>query len=178
MSVAVRFADLVGSLFAQCAQVDRRPRAVGTPGLGNLRQRPVRAVTLDDLSVQAPLVAWQDVRGVGSTQHQLGRERPEAIDLLDRLHGVGGVDRPQCGAVEAPVERGVGDGMQVLGLTAGQIEVQGAENSWSRECPVVAMAVDEVAPESSGLHDTDALRQHRPGRGLGGWKPHGRNPGS
>jgi len=72
-------------------------------------------------------VAWQDVWSVGATQHhQLGRERPQPFDLLDRSDGVVGVNGPQCGAVEAPVERGVGDGVQVLGLAAGQIEVQGA----------------------------------------------------
>lgn len=58
MSLAVGSGDLVGALFAQCVQVDRRPRPVGTPGLGNLHQRPVGPVTLNDLSVEAPLVAW------------------------------------------------------------------------------------------------------------------------
>jgi len=154
-------ADLVGALLAQCAQVDCRPRAVGTPGLGNLGQRPVRAVTLDDLSVQAPLVAGQDVGSVGAPQHhQLGREQPQPLDLLDRSDGVVGVDGPQCGAVEAPLERGVGDRVQVLGLAAGQIKIQGAQNSWGREGAIIAVAVDEVTPES------------------GEWNPHGRNPGS
>ena len=165
--MAVGSVDLVGPVLAQCAEVDCCPRAVGTPGRGNLRQGPVRAVTLDDLSIQAPLVVWQGVRSRSTTQHhQLGGERPQPLDFLDRSEGGVGVDGPQCGAVEAPVERGVGDGVQILGLAAGQIEVQGAENAGSRECSVVAMAVDEIAPESGGLHDADALGQHRPGRGL------------
>ena len=98
-----------------------QPRDPAIRSVPDLAQRCLRrAVTLADLSVQATLVPWQGVRSRSTTQHhQLGGERPQPLDLLDRAEGVVGVDGPQCGAVEAPVERGVGDGVQILGLAAG-----------------------------------------------------------
>jgi len=40
-------------------------------------------------------VVRQDVWSVGTTEyHELGRERSEALDLLDRPNGVVGIDGP------------------------------------------------------------------------------------
>ena len=165
--MAVGSADLVGALFAQGAQVDCRPRAVGTPSLGDLGQCPVRAVTLDDLSVQVPLVAGQDVGSVGATQHhQLGRERPQPLDLLDRSEGVVGVDGPQCGAVEAPLERGVGDGVQVLGLAAGKAP----SSPWRSTRSPRSRAACTMRTRWDSTDQAAAS--------YGEWNPHGRNPGS
>jgi hypothetical protein len=65
-------------------------------------------------------VGRQAIRGVRAAEdHQLRGERPEPLDLPDGRDGLLGLDGPDCRAVEPSVERGLGDGVQVLGLAPG-----------------------------------------------------------
>src|SRR5690242_19750299 len=160
-------ADLVGALFAEDAEVDGGPGAVGTPRRRDLVEGGGRSVLLDDLGVESGLVVRQRIGMVGAADHhQLRGERAEALYLLHLRDGGLGVEVAQAAAVEEPVEGGVGDGAQVLDFAAGQVELERAQPVRSGEGAVVAVAADEVAAQTSGLRDAEALGQDRPGGGL------------
>src|SRR3954471_1440548 len=134
-------ADLVRALLAQGAQMYRGPGAERPPALGDLRDRS--PVALGDLVVEPAFVGRQAVRGVRATEdHQLRGERAETLDLLHGRDGLLGLDGPERCAVEPSVERGLGDGVQVLGLAPGQVEVEGPQCVRGRERAVVAVAAD------------------------------------
>jgi hypothetical protein len=160
-------ADLVGALFAEDAEVDGGPGAVGTPRRRDLVEGGARPVLLNDLGVESGLVVGEGIGMVGAADHhQLGGERAEAFDLLYLLDGGLRVEAAQAAAVEEPVEGGFGDGAQVLDFAAGQVELERAQPVGSGEGAVVAVAADEVAAQASGLRDAEALGQDRPGGGL------------
>lgn len=112
--------DLVGPLLAEGAQVYGCPGAEGPPGLGDVVECVVGAVAFGDFGLEPALVVGYSIRRVrAANDDELSGEGPETLDLLHYPDGCVRVDRAQGRAVEAPVEGGLGDGVQVLGLAAG-----------------------------------------------------------
>ena len=137
--------------------------------MGDFGESAARAVPLGDLGVQPAFVAGQRVGGVRAADHdQLGRERAEPFDLLHALDGLAGVEGSQRRAVQQPVERGIGDRLQILTLTAREIQIQRAQDLRRGECAVFAVAGDQLGAQPGSLHDAQPLGQHRPGGGLVG----------
>lgn len=125
--------------------MDGSPRAVGPPRLGYLADVLVSAVLLGDLVGEALFVARHDVRRVGPPQdHQLGAERPEALDLAHTCEGLVGMEGTQHLGVESSLESGARNGVHVLGLAAGQIQIQGPQTLWCGEGTTLAVELDEV----------------------------------
>lgn len=85
------------------------------------------------------------VGGVGTAENdELGCERSETLDLLDRPNSLVRVDRSERVGVEDPVESGLSYGMQVLGLAARQVQVERPQRLGGRERAEVAVAGDDV----------------------------------
>lgn len=106
----------------------------------------------------------QRIRGVRAADHdEFGGERPQSLDLLDAGDSIIGIHRPQGGAVENPIQGSVGDGMQVFGLASGKVEVQRAQLLWRRERTILAVLRDDPVAHLGRLHDSDPLRNNRPG---------------
>jgi hypothetical protein len=159
----------VSALLAQNAKVHRGPAAKRSPRLRSLLSGAPRPVPVRDLVVEAAFVARQGVRSVGAADDdELGGEGPQPADAPDRGDRLVGVENAQRGTVELPVQRGLGDGAEVLGLPSGQVEVEGTQLLRGRERALIAVPGDEVVPQAGGLGDAHTLGQHRPGSGLVG----------
>jgi hypothetical protein len=118
----------VSALLAQNAKVHRGPAAKRSPRLRSLLSGAPRPVPVRDLVVEAAFVARQGVRSVGAADDdELGGEGPQPADAPDRGDRLVGVENAQRGTVELPVQRGLGDGAEVLGLPSGQVEVEGSQ---------------------------------------------------
>lgn len=102
---------LVGELLARGAEVDGCPATERSPRLRDLGQVEPGTVEPIDLLLEPPLVLRQHVRGVGApNDDELGRERPETLDLLHGVQGLVGLDRAQRRAVQATVQGRFGEG--------------------------------------------------------------------
>lgn len=115
----------MGALLAKCAQMNGRPGTERPPGRGDFGKRS--AVAVFDLGVEAPFTMCKHIRGIGAADHdEFGGERPQPLDVLDATDGGLGIHCAQCGSVENPLQCGLGDGVEVLGLAARK--VRGAES--------------------------------------------------
>jgi hypothetical protein len=145
-----------------------------------VRESGAGSVLRHNLSVESRLVAREAVGMVGAANdHQLGGEWSEPLDVPHLCDGGLGVEVPQVITVKDAVEGGIGDGTQVLGLAAGQVEVERPQPATSGEGPswpyrrmrssrrraawVMRMRCDSTAHAAASY---------------GEWKPHGRRPGS